>query len=367
MHYLFSDPDFVNRLSVEKPGIFQKIYDEIKYLVKTATAGSKEAKQLMEVQRAFEKAYKEKPQKEFKGKYDIDYEKLIDFVHQVEDNNGQTNFEYNQHRLTAAPKNVAEGIRQATGGRVNVENKYFALEGGKLSHELINHGDVDKEASRGQKSYSSEDIEKIIETMMEPDVIEDISSGDKINQRNSIAFAKEIDGEMVVIAAIGGKRNPNIVPEQILWFTRDKWNQIEESGKTLREVIYENSNKRGKLTDEEIENIKKNRVTVVHGESNDSSARYVQDVPRSPLIKSISQNGENTIPTYSINEDSQGRKLSDEQIEFFKESKVRDENGALTPVYHGTQSDFTIFDITKNNVITFGKLDDPSKMLHHST
>ena len=96
------------------------------------------------------------------------------------------------------------------------------------------------------------------------------------------------------------KRNPNIVPEQILWFTKDKWNQIEESGKTLREVIYENSNKRGRLTDEEIENIKKNRVTVVHGESNDSSARYVQDVPRSPLINSISQNGENTTPNYSI-------------------------------------------------------------------
>ena len=33
---------------------------------------------------------------------------------------------------------------------------------------------------------------------------------------------------------------------------------------------------------------------MAHGESNDSSARYVQDVPRSPLINSISQNGENT-------------------------------------------------------------------------
>ena len=57
--YLFSDPDFVNKLSAEQPTIFQKIYDEIKYMVKVATAGSKEAKQLLEVQRAFEKAYKE--------------------------------------------------------------------------------------------------------------------------------------------------------------------------------------------------------------------------------------------------------------------------------------------------------------------
>ncbi len=57
--YLFSDPGFVNRLSTEQPSLFKKIYDEIKYLVKVATAESKEAKQLLEVQRAFEKAYKE--------------------------------------------------------------------------------------------------------------------------------------------------------------------------------------------------------------------------------------------------------------------------------------------------------------------
>lgn len=353
--YLFSDPDFVNSLSTEQPNIFKKIYDEIKYMVKVATAGSKEEKQLLEVKRAFDKAYKQKSQKAFKGKYDIDYEKLSDFVLQVEENNGQTDFEYNQHRLTAVPKNVADGIRQATGGRVDVENKYFALEGGKLNHELINHGNADKEASKGQKDYSSKDVEKIIETMMEPDIIEDISSGDKLDQRNAVAFAKEIDGEMVVVAAIGGKRNPNIVPEQILWFTKEKWNQIEASGETLREVIYKNSNKRGKLTDEEIKNIKKNRVTVAHGESNDSSARYVQDVPRSPLINSISQNTENTTPTYSISEDSQGRKLSNEQIEFFKESKVRDENGALMPVYHGTRNGgFTVFEQSEDGALGKG-------------
>lgn len=57
--YLFSDPDFVNSLSVEQPNIFKKIYDEIKYMVKVATAGSKEEKQLLEVKRAFDKAYKE--------------------------------------------------------------------------------------------------------------------------------------------------------------------------------------------------------------------------------------------------------------------------------------------------------------------
>ena len=57
--YLFTDKDFINNLSTKKPNIFKRIYDEIKYLCKIATAGSKEARQLEKVKRAFDKAYKE--------------------------------------------------------------------------------------------------------------------------------------------------------------------------------------------------------------------------------------------------------------------------------------------------------------------
>jgi len=41
--------------------------------------------------------------------------------------------------------------------------------------------------------------------------------------------------------------------------------------------------------------------------------------------------------------DSTGRELSPEQVEFFKDSKVRDAEGRLIPVYHGSPSKFTIF------------------------
>ena len=47
---------------------------------------------------------------------------------------------------------------------------------------------------------------------------------------------------------------------------------------------------------------------------------------------------------YSLSQDSQGRELSKEQQEYFKDSKVRDDEGRLIPMYHGTPSgDFTIF------------------------
>ena len=53
---------------------------------------------------------------------------------------------------------------------------------------------------------------------------------------------------------------------------------------------------------------------------------------------------------FSLKTDSQGRELSEEQQKFFKDSKVRDENGQLLVMYHGTRAengDFTVFDYSK--------------------
>lgn len=67
--YLFTDSDFIKHLSTSNRNVFQKIYDEIKYLYKVATAGSKEARELEKVKKAFDKAYKESGE----AKSDIQY------------------------------------------------------------------------------------------------------------------------------------------------------------------------------------------------------------------------------------------------------------------------------------------------------
>lgn len=49
--------------------------------------------------------------------------------------------------------------------------------------------------------------------------------------------------------------------------------------------------------------------------------------------------------------DTEGKRLTDEQIKFFEDSKVRDDEGNLRVVYHGTMSgEFTVFDASKANV-----------------
>ena len=61
--------------------------------------------------------------------------------------------------------------------------------------------------------------------------------------------------------------------------------------------------------------------------------------------------------SYSLKEkDSEGKTLTKEQADYFKDSKVRDAEGNLLVVYHGTYEDFTVFDISKTaSANVFGK------------
>lgn len=61
------------------------------------------------------------------------------------------------------------------------------------------------------------------------------------------------------------------------------------------------------------------------------------------LIKLYHKNQILSIKTFSL-KDSDGKTLSAEQQEYFKDSKVRDEDGNLLVVYHGSPAKFTVFD-----------------------
>ena len=56
--YIFTDTDFIHNLSTNHRNVFQKVYDEVKYLYKVATAGSKEARELERVKKLFDEAYR---------------------------------------------------------------------------------------------------------------------------------------------------------------------------------------------------------------------------------------------------------------------------------------------------------------------
>ncbi len=56
--FIFSDADFVNHLTSNR-NLFEKVFNEIKYLARIATAGSKEMKQLEKAKMLFERAYQQ--------------------------------------------------------------------------------------------------------------------------------------------------------------------------------------------------------------------------------------------------------------------------------------------------------------------
>lgn len=67
--------------------------------------------------------------------------------------------------------------------------------------------------------------------------------------------------------------------------------------------------------------------------------------------------GEN-VKRYSLKTDSEGRELTEQQQEYFKDSKVRDEDGRLKSVYHATYDTFTVFDRNKLGALTDGNATD---------
>lgn len=82
--------------------------------------------------------------------------------------------------------------------------------------------------------------------------------------------------------------------------------------------------------------------TVKHGTPSDISSSIYSLLNK---LQNVNKNSNNV--KFSLDIDSDGNKLTQQQAEYFKNSKVRDEDGNLLKVYHGTSENFTVFDKTK--------------------
>lgn len=90
-------------------------------------------------------------------------------------------------------------------------------------------------------------------------------------------------------------------------------------------------------------------ITKIENITQDISSSYGQN-PKSTFLRdasmdSIRTDDENVKKRYSLKEDSTGRELTEQQQEYFKDSKARDEQGRLLTLYHGTTAydEFTKF------------------------
>ena len=79
--YLFTDRNFVEHLLNTDRNVFEKIYDELKYLCKIATTGSKEEKALLKAKKIFDDVYREGKKNEVEGvRYSVEKIGDINYV-----------------------------------------------------------------------------------------------------------------------------------------------------------------------------------------------------------------------------------------------------------------------------------------------
>lgn len=312
--YLFTDSNFINKLSTEKPNIFKKIYEEIKYLAKMVT-GTKEAKQLEKVKRAFDKAYKEGT-KATDGKIKYDIKKDADgklFVDVTEDI-----FADNPGESTA--RTIQKVIAEKFNNLINANGQQVQIN--KTTNDEFRR---------------SNSANALMENPTE-------AYNDKLK---AIANADEI---LTVAKSWIGEETKHLRKDDIVEFARGNVTyRVGENGYVADVIVAIRKNGSAVLYD--LVNIYDKQIAEapVTMASNDNSQRR-QDTSADSIL-SQNQEGATGNVKYSLSEDSEGKPLSPAIQKRFGKSKAVDENGSLKVLYHGTPSgEFTIFDKSKGSV-----------------
>ena len=339
--YLFTDEQFINNLSTKEPNVFKRIYEYIKHAYKMATAGSAEARQLEQVKRKFDKAYKQ----------------ISKTTTQVTKDNS----------LTEADSNTEYSLNSSFKSEVDSwynDKEQFKKSGGffkvgKTSDALksidVKDQDIVWDKSKIKDILNKHDEMTIDEIKEVPNIIENpIIVMQSKTRLNSITLFGEVyaDG-MPVLAAM--QLSPTGKSGRVLDMSKISSAYGKSKAQDLidtSDVLYIDPNK--KRTDSWLRALGLQLPSGLTTYGSVGKVTYYNDV-----VKSQKDTG-NTALFEAFNKAeakkrekeskdklslSDTQNLSKEQEEYFKDSKVRDENGNLKVMYHGTSAGgHTVFD-----------------------
>ena len=322
--YLFNDVDFINNLSVNHRNIFQKIYDEIKYLAKVVTAGSKEARQIEKMKRAFEKAYQaQKNTTADSGtKYALERVGDTDYVR------SEKNLFVKDDGTLATEKEVFDSLEgrtlHLTDGDVKIVKN---LPGKRMYKELFNRYPKNKKNISDMKQLNS-DVNYNMEELLTNSKIIDENAPDVNNRHQEQGITgfdtrrvKFYDGSKAydIEFSIGILENRDRVA-----YAKKFYGYDAELTKKIQDAETRGST-----------NTPMNQLPVSEGNALNEGVQF-SNISDS-YADSISQNSEKS--------STASKNLSLEQEEYFKDSVVRDEDGNLKVMYHGTSAGgHTVFD-----------------------
>ena len=392
--YLFTDNNFINELSTQKPTVFQKVKELIDDLV-VRFKGTKEEKALREVQKKFKEAYRQSnTQTNADTQYSMAGKKAVDRLVK-----NDSSYQYVIDNYNEALKMKEEG---KTNREIWQKTLWIQDEEGKWKIEVSDRdARLDTKAEKNKK-YKLKDVlkhEKLYEIYPETKNItvkfkniKDNVDPDTGKHRMIAGYYNALTGTISVNNKLlemtnGDKHIINTILHEVQHKIQ-KYEGFNYGYKGSDEAGYFNN-----LGEREAKDTERRRTlsykergqiapvslfeensNSLYNNANGGNRSEVNQKNKTILSKSLYATNERSIDDrrgnradveeienpYYIDEeldnssffntqysltDNQGRTLTKEQQEYFKDSKVRDENGNLLTVYHGSyEKGFSVFD-----------------------
>ena len=377
--FLFEDADFVSNLAVNDRNVFQKIYDEIKHLLKVATAGSKEARELERVKRAFDKAYREagaqKNTADGGGKYSLlvtDKNGNATAVDPATTTRKQTHDylvnarkgELDQYTyFPVSPRTSGTIISTLGNAGIEIADKPLAMQAKKARQSQNEGQHIERDGTViRHHAMTPAEIQEVIDKLDDPFAV--IHQQDRVKKKvedgktiyvpapDNFVFFVTLDSgkECVAVIEFDSHIDEKYIQKDghgddyhttVTVFEPDQYRDGEDFD-YLEYLALQQSNS-------ELEIIKESPKTET------AISQTQATVPELGLSNAkVAQNDGTVKREYSLS-DSNGRQLTNEQQDYFKDSVVRDENGNLKVMYHGTsKGGYTVFDTYGSNHGLFG-------------
>jgi hypothetical protein len=338
---LFGTQEFINNISQNNPNIFQRIYSEIKYLWHQFKGYKTQDQFIDDLYYKWTQAYNGNNKLNNTENYHVSENlsaNIDNILNNIQERNPVKLRDYTPSTL------VKNGVKDLPmyENPAHIRKNILTEEEAKKIGLSINRRD--HYHGLGKDIYI-----KAIDSLDNPRVIF------KRSQQN-----KNGNSEYFVLSIVKDKSNNNIViPIEIETNTRIGKNLININ--RVESVYGYKKINNIDLNDYIKYNLKNNNFKKVYEQKNDQGTGF-STVARSTIDSITPQNENvNTTTKYSMQEsennsgsfsikDNKGRKLSEKQYEYFKDSKVRDNEGNLKEVYHGSNTDgITIFDLNKTS------------------
>jgi len=387
---LFGNQEFINNLAQSNPNLFQKIYNEIKYLWHQFTGYRNQDQFINDLRYKWEQAYRNNQINiNAELKYSIAGRKAIDNIQYT--NNQEHNEAMNAYY--EAKKMARKGAKNE---KIRKDTNWFQDKKGKWKFEFS-----DKDMQIKPYVYK-----KNVEYKL----------GDILEHDTLFKYYPELKDYTVIFQDLKGINGSHLRGKNIIKLDESKFDsRLEEEGTLIHEIqhaiqqiegfsrgastkaglirYYNNlgeieasdtkermlKEKQGIKLKEAPESSKKHPVHpelkglnavdkakfYIYNSIKDmtkkggKNSNEVHSIDKENLGKNIRQNTNMVVGRERLNnntkntensekssfsmQDNQGRTLTKQQQQYFKDSIVRDKNGNLKTMYHGTDADFNIF------------------------